>query len=281
MAIQLTIEQMGMRLACECECKPCAWLPAVHALTSPSTPCSKGNKCSYYEANSRVSGHKVTVKEHHFNNYEGQEPAEEVKILSKLSHQNVPRLREVFLTDNSLFMVMDFIDSKRLKNFIDISNKSTPFGPADVRNILKSLLAGIHYCHERNIIIRNLTPDTIMVKKSGGIINASTIYEVKITDFSCAVPTGTTKNLADHPLFDWADVPYLAPEALLDQAYGRSMDMWSVGVLLFMMVSGELPFVNDDDKLLINCIKVTPLPLQYQSITRHATHLMSGCAVLV
>lgn len=72
---------------------------------SVSLLCSRGNKCSYYEAISRVSGHKVTIKEHHFNNFEGQEPAEEAKILSKMSHACIPRLREVFLTDASLFMV--------------------------------------------------------------------------------------------------------------------------------------------------------------------------------
>lgn len=66
---------------------------------------SRGNKCSYYEAVSRVSGHKVTIKEHHFNNYEGQESADEAKILAKLSHACLPRLREVFLTETSLFMV--------------------------------------------------------------------------------------------------------------------------------------------------------------------------------
>lgn len=126
-----------------------------------------------------------------------------------------------------------------------------------MRNITKSLLGGINYCHERNIIIRNLTPDTIMVKKSGGIMHASTIYEVKITDFSCAVPVGSTKNFADHPLFDWADVPYLAPEALLDSPYGKSMDLWSLGVLVFLMLSGDLPFFNEDDKVLLNMIKVS------------------------
>eukprot|EP01039_Chlorochromonas_danica_P003927 gene3927-4291_t len=216
----------------------------------------RGNKCSYYEAISRVSGHKVTIKEHHIENYEGQEPAEEAKILSKLSHACIPRLREVFLTDNSLFMVMDFIDSKRLKNFIDSTSKTSSFAIGDVRTIVKSLLAGIHYCHERNIIIRNLTPDTIMVKKSGGIMHASTIYEVKITDFSCAVLNGSTKSLSDHPLFDWNDVPYIAPEALLEQPYSKSMDMWSVGVLIYLMIAGDLPFANsDDDKVLLNAIK--------------------------
>lgn len=167
---------------------------------------------------------------------------------------------------------MDFIDSKRLKNFIDTANKTSQFGQTDVRNIMKSLISGVNYCHERSIIIRNLTPDTIMVKKSGGIMHASTIYEVKITDFSCAVPVGSTKNFSDHPLFDWADVPFLAPEALLDQPYGKSMDVWSMGVLLFLMLSGDLPFQNEDDKILLNTIKVIIYNLDIQPLNVHINY---------
>eukprot|EP01031_Cornospumella_fuschlensis_P039431 gene39431-48008_t len=189
-------------------------------------------------------------------NYEGHESAEEAKLLSKLSHACLPRLREVFLTDQSLFMVMDHIDPMRLKNFVDLANKTTQFSVSDVRNIMKSLLGGVNYCHDRNIIIRNITPDTIMVKKGGGLLAASTIYEVKITDFSCAVINGSTKSLADHPLFDWSDVPYAAPEALLNEPYGKPMDVWSLGVLLFLMLSGELPFFNEDDNTMINAIKM-------------------------
>jgi serine/threonine protein kinase len=56
-------------------------------------------------------------------------------------------------------------------------------------------------------------------------------------------------------LFEWNDVPYLAPEALLGHPYSTAMDVWSIGVLLFMMVAGELPFDSADDKELVEKIK--------------------------
>ena len=61
--------------------------------------------------------------------------------------------------------------------------------------------------------------------------------------------------LCDHTLFEWNDVPFMAPEALLGHPYSFAMDVWSIGVLLYMMVSGELPFASPDDKDLVNSIK--------------------------
>eukprot|EP00981_Chlorochromonas_danica_P009933 scaffold2913_cov181-Ochromonas_danica.AAC.27 len=81
-------------------------------------------------------------------------------------------------------------------------------------------------------------------------------YDIGLRVRICAVLNGSTKSLSDHPLFDWNDVPYIAPEALLEQPYSKSMDMWSVGVLIYLMIAGDLPFANsDDDKVLLNAIK--------------------------
>eukprot|EP01034_Spumella_vulgaris_P029852 gene29852-36972_t len=100
------------------------------------------------------------------------------------------------------------------------------------------------------MIIRNLTADNIMVKSNG-----KDSYEVKICDFSLAVHVGSLKVLCDHPLFEWNDVPYLAPEALLGHPYSTAMDVWSVGVLLYAMICGRLPFDSPNDKDLVEMIK--------------------------
>ncbi len=134
----------------------------------------------------------------------------------------------------------------RLKHYIDLPAKSTKLTLADTRKIIRSVISATSYCHENNVIVRNLTADNIMVKSS-----SSGNFEVMICDFSLAVPIGSTKVLCDHALFEWTDVPYMAPEALLGHPYSTSMDVWSIGVMLYMMVSGELPFESEDDKELV------------------------------
>eukprot|EP01034_Spumella_vulgaris_P034599 gene34599-42678_t len=115
---------------------------------------------------------------------------------------------------------------------------------------MRSVLSATAYCHANGFIVRNLTADNIMVKKVG-----ECVYETKIADFSQAVVAGSDKCISDHTIFEWADVPYMAPEALLGQSYSTAMDVWSIGVLLFTMLSGELPFDDADDQKLIEKIK--------------------------
>jgi serine/threonine protein kinase len=89
-----------------------------------------------------------------------------------------------------------------------------------------------------------------MVKKIG-----DGVFETKIADFSQVVVVGSCKVLSDHTIFEWADVPYMAPEALLGQSYSTPMDVWSIGVLLFTMLSAELPFTAHEDQELVEKIK--------------------------
>ncbi len=138
----------------------------------------------------------------------------------------------------------------RLKHYIDLTAKCSKLTLTGTRKIIRSVISATNYCHDNNVIVRNLTADNIMVKSTG-----SGLFEVMICDFALAVPTGSTKVLCDHTLFEWNDVPFMAPEALLGHKYSCSMDVWSIGVLLYMMVSGELPFDSTDDKELVNSIK--------------------------
>jgi len=120
-----------------------------------------------------------------------------------------------------------------------------------VRKIAKSVLSAVHHCHSQEVVVRCLTADNLSVRREG-----REGFQVKIADFSLAVPGGSLDVLCDHPLFEWNDVPFMAPEALLGHPYSFAMDVWSVGVLVYLMLSGELPFASPDDKALIEQIKV-------------------------
>lgn len=94
-----------------------------------------------------------------------------------------------------------------------------------------------------------------MVKKAGTDLIGHTIFDVRIVNFSAAISEGSTKPLCDHPLFEWSDVLCTAPEALQGNNYSPRMDVWSLGVLVFLMISGTYPFYSDDDRILVESIK--------------------------
>ena len=105
-----------------------------------------------------------------------------------------------------------------MKNFVDTRNHSTTLSLDDTKAIFRALLEVTKYCHEQRIVVRSLTPSNIALKKISNPANNSPHYDVKIADFSQSVAAGSFKVLCDHPLFDWHDVPFMAPEALLGES---------------------------------------------------------------
>lgn len=233
---------------------------------------AKGNFQALYVGTSKASNEKVTVKESNIKNYPQTLAIEEIMILARLSHPNVVELKEVFVAEHQIFSVLSYVDPMRLKNFVDVKTRVTNLTIADAKYIAKCINDALIHCHEQKIIVRGLTPDNIMVKKVGsteensgrGQKSAQPNYEVKIVEFGLATNNiynskGGLRHLSDHPLFEWNDVLYMPPEAILGHPYSTSVDMWSLGVLLFLMLSGDLPFNSPDDKLLVNAIKVRVL----------------------
>jgi serine/threonine protein kinase len=98
-----------------------------------------------------------------------------------------------------------------------------------IKYILASVCLFLDHLHSKNIVYRNLNPSNIMIKNSGYLI---------MTDFSCSKqlePYGKTNTVAGVPY-------YMAPEVIRQEEYGLNVDMWSMGVVLYEMMSGSLPF---------------------------------------
>lgn len=150
--------------------------------------------------------------------------------------------------------VTTYVDSARLSHLLDIRpNHPTDLSISDIKTIFRTVLDATAHCHSKNVIIRNLTPSNICAKRT------PEGFVVKIADFSLSVMNGCTDYLCDSRFFNWNQVPYMAPEALLGNPYSYAMDVWAIGVLLFMMVCNSLPFESEEDSVLMNQITVRHL----------------------
>lgn len=208
---------------------------------------------SYFVGCSRSTGEKVTIKEFHLPFYPTSDNSimTEVLFLSKLSHRSLPRFKEIFITDISVFLVSEYVDQQRLVHVLrSLSHDET-------KQVMKGLFDVLQFLHEKKVVVRDLTPGNISFRRlpatqGGGI-------EIKIADLSMAIEMGSSSSsssvLADHPLFDWPMVPYSSPEALKGEGCGAASDMWSCGVLLFQLLSkGDLPFNGEQDHILLAAI---------------------------
>eukprot|EP00831_Metopus_contortus_P068058 TRINITY_DN6080_c0_g1_i1.p1 TRINITY_DN6080_c0_g1~~TRINITY_DN6080_c0_g1_i1.p1 ORF type:complete len:341 (-),score=44.17 TRINITY_DN6080_c0_g1_i1:63-1085(-) len=170
---------------------------------------------------------KIVDKERIADEYSRNKLLREIYILKKIKHVNVIRLMEVFENTKQVFIVMEYAGSGDLLHFV----KSKKFlSEKEARPIFRQIVYGLAHIHSRNVVHRDVKLDNILLDEDGG---------VKICDF------GVSKIIDKSQLiFDQCGTPaYLAPEIILNKGYkGYTVDHWSLGVMLYAMLSGTVPF---------------------------------------
>lgn len=161
----------------------------------------------------------------------------EIAVLKTLDHRNIVKLVDVLKSGHHIYMVMELCDDGELLHLI---LKLRRFDERVARFYFHQLIAGVYHCHRYHFAHRDLKLENLLLCK-GGV--------VKITDFGLS-----TLQPPDNPLRTVCGTPnYVAPEVLSERGYdGLKADMWSCGVILYVLLSGALPFENPSlSKLLV------------------------------
>merc|ERR1712137_386300 len=168
--------------------------------------------------------------------------AEELAILEKVRHPYVIELVEVFETQEHLYVITELVTGGEL--FDRIVQKGT-FTERDAADLIRKVVEGLAYLHDMDIIHRDLKPENLLLKSKDNDT------EVKIADFGLAKVLGAaamTQTACGTP-------SYVAPEVLKsDNGYDTAVDMWSVGVITYILLSGFPPFYNQNMPLLFESI---------------------------
>src|SRR5579863_9987139 len=170
----------------------------------------------------------------------------EIKLLAGLNHPNIAALRTALTLNNQLVMVMEYVEGTTLAARLEQS----PLPSADAVNYMHQVLAALSYAHAQKVIHRDIKPANMMLTPEG---------VVKLMDFGIArsgsdralTVTGTTMG----------SLYYMSPEQVKGQATDERSDLYSVGVSLYEMVTGERPFRADSDySLMAAHLQQTPKP---------------------
>lgn len=165
----------------------------------------------------------------------------EVENLSKLDHPNILKLYDVFESSDEFYLIMELVQGKEL--FDKIIEKGN-YSERDASVIIRQIVAAIEYLHSQGIAHRDLKPENLLTSGEGEK------EIVKVADF------GLSKDFGEDRLKTSCGSPgYVAPEVLtIDAPYDKAVDMWSIGVILYILLCGYPPFFAETDPELFKLI---------------------------
>ena len=166
----------------------------------------------------------------------------EIDVLKLCHHPNIVRLLDHLENNEYIFIVMEYIEGGTLRQYF--KKKKFNFSERQASNIMYQIVSGIKYLHQYGIAHRDLKPDNIMITQQNdfGII--------KIMDFGLSKILSPKEKMVD----GYGSLSYVAPEVLLRTPYNKEVDIWSMGVILFYMLSGHLPFKGKKEEEVANKI---------------------------
>jgi len=173
--------------------------------------------------------------------------AGEVEILKKLDHPNIMRVFEVYDESRYYYMVMECCTGRELFEMLTTSERIYEEQAAD---IMSQLFSAVTYLHSMNVVHRDLKPENILVSQ----IADSPRCHVTIIDFETAALLDVQHQLTG----SFGTVYYMAPE-VLEGRYNEKCDLWSLGVILYILLSGKPPFDGDTERHIARSIKAMVL----------------------
>ncbi|CCF58058.1 hypothetical protein KAFR_0D04100 [Kazachstania africana CBS 2517] len=165
----------------------------------------------------------------------------EIIIMKLLNHPNVLRLYDVWETNSNLYMVLEYAEKGELFNLLV---EKGPLQEQEAIRFFRQIIIGISYCHALGIVHRDLKPENLLLDHK---------YNIKIADFGMAALETEDKLLET----SCGSPHYAAPEIVSGIPYhGFASDVWSCGVILFALLTGRLPFDEEDGNIRNLLLKV-------------------------
>jgi len=195
----------------------------------------------------------------------------EVKIMKKVNHKSIIHLEEVFESSEKMLLVMELCSKEGLE---EILRKKGFFSEEESLGIFKQLADAVSYMHENEITHRDLKLDNILLGKPTKDFQ----YPIKLADFGLSYTRGSTGS--DYMMTQAVGTPiYMAPEVLTNYRYSQQCDIWSIGIVLHILLTGKPPFIANNEEELNELIKKGQLNFstkQWSNISPAAKQLLEG-----
>uniref|UniRef100_A0A8C1UA22 Serine/threonine-protein kinase n=1 Tax=Cyprinus carpio TaxID=7962 RepID=A0A8C1UA22_CYPCA len=221
-----------------------------------------------YGGKHRKTGRDVAIKvidKMRFPTKQESQLRNEVAILQNLHHPGIVNLECMFETPERVFVVMEKLHGDMLEMILSSEKSKLP--ERITKFLVTQILVALRHLHFKNIVHCDLKPENVL------LASAEPFPQVKLCDFGFARIIGEKsfrRSVVGTPA-------YLAPEVLRSKGYNRSLDMWSVGVIIYVSLSGTFPFNEDEDinDQIQNAAFMYP-PAPWKEISAEATDLINN-----
>ena len=171
----------------------------------------------------------------------------EIEVLMKMDHPNIVKLYEVFESQNSLYLIMEECYGGELfDRILHRINTNNMYTEREACLLMKQIIGAIEYCHNNGIAHRDLKPENLLYLKEGSEEN----NPLKIADFGLSQSINLKKMLTSK-----VGTSYYVPPEILAGNYTEKCDIWSAGIILYILLSGEPPFNGPNDETIFARIK--------------------------
>uniref|UniRef100_A0A673LD60 calcium/calmodulin-dependent protein kinase n=1 Tax=Sinocyclocheilus rhinocerous TaxID=307959 RepID=A0A673LD60_9TELE len=206
-----------------------------------------------------INTKKLSTRDH-------QKLDREARICRLLKHSNIVRLHDSISEEGHHYLILDLVTGGEL--FEDIVAREY-YSEADASHCIQQILEAVLHCHQMGVVHRDLKPENLLLaSKSKGAA-------VKLADFGLAIEVEGDQQA----WFGFAGTPgYLSPEVLRKDPYGKAVDLWACGVILYILLVGYPPFWDEDQHRLYQQIKAGaydfPSP-EWDTVTPEAKDLIN------
>ena len=219
----------------------------------------KGAMGTVYEGFDPIIARQVAIKTVRLPDPDDVEAQEELarfkreaQAAGRLSHPNIVGVFDYGETPEIAYIVMEFVDGTTLKHVVD---KKERFELAEIVRLMEALMAGLQFSHDRGVVHRDIKPANIMLTKAG---------EVKIADFGIARIESSSMTQAGTML---GTPSYMSPEQFMGQTVDSRTDLYSSGVMLYQLLTGEKPFEGGLTAIMHKVLNTEPPPPSALSVT--------------
>ena len=189
---------------------------------------------------------KVITKSTFGENDEDKKIIEEIEILKGLKHENVIEIEQCYLDEKFFYIISEFSDYGNSKDQFGIKKK---YSENQTKYIIFQLLKAIKYLNQNNFIHTDIKPENILITEKI-IVNNEELFNVKLIDFG-------NSNSLQSP--ESQNLPYYVAPEVIEKKFNEKCDIWSLGIIMFRLIFGYVPFKGNTFEEVINHILLSPI----------------------